>query len=149
MGVQVKTTRAGDGRQPPPGSTVKVHYTGTLTNGKKFDSSRDRNEPFTFKIGKGQVRGAASCLPCICRTLRARGGGGVGAGGALKVQGGWIGCMAAGWDGRGESWPGTVHHDSSGSPCTRRLCVSVVRLAAEDAEMSDLLLRIDALCPLV
>lgn len=56
MGVTKETIKAGDGVTfPQRGQRVHVHYTGTLTNGKKFDSSRDRGQPFSFTIGRGEV----------------------------------------------------------------------------------------------
>ena len=45
----------GDGDSPQKGQTVVVHYTGTLENGTKFDSSYDRNSPLEFRIGEGQM----------------------------------------------------------------------------------------------
>ena len=54
-GLQYRDEVVGTGDSPKAGQQVTVHYTGTLTNGKKFDSSRDRKQPFTFIIGVGQV----------------------------------------------------------------------------------------------
>ncbi|MDY6805520.1 MAG: FKBP-type peptidyl-prolyl cis-trans isomerase [Cyanobacteriota bacterium] len=54
-GLKYVEITEGDGASPSKGQTVTVHYTGTLENGTKFDSSRDRNRPFQFKIGVGQV----------------------------------------------------------------------------------------------
>ncbi|HVR97948.1 MAG TPA: FKBP-type peptidyl-prolyl cis-trans isomerase [Thermoanaerobaculia bacterium] len=54
-GLQYAIDKPGTGAQPQAGQTVSVHYTGWLTDGTKFDSSRDRGEPFEFALGQGQV----------------------------------------------------------------------------------------------
>jgi hypothetical protein len=54
-GLKYVELKEGNGATPKTGETVVVHYTGTLEDGTKFDSSRDRNSPFQFKIGVGQV----------------------------------------------------------------------------------------------
>jgi peptidylprolyl isomerase len=54
-GLTYLITKKGTGPRPKKGETVVLHYTGTLTNGVKFDSSRDGNQPFAFKLGAGQV----------------------------------------------------------------------------------------------
>lgn len=54
-GLQYQDLKAGSGASPKAGQTVVVHYTGTLADGKKFDSSRDSNRPFSFQLGTGQV----------------------------------------------------------------------------------------------
>jgi peptidylprolyl isomerase len=54
-GLEYVDETIGKGPVPVAGQHVTVHYVGTLQNGTKFDSSRDRGEPFTFQIGKGEV----------------------------------------------------------------------------------------------
>ena len=54
-GLKYWDTKVGTGTTATAGHKVKVHYTGWLTNGKKFDSSVDRNEPFEFPLGAGRV----------------------------------------------------------------------------------------------
>lgn len=93
-GLKYKDEVPGSGPEPKPGQSVSVHYTGWLDDkgkpGKKFDSSRDRGQPFSFTIGAGQVikgwdEGVATMKPGGRRTLTippelgygARGAGGV------------------------------------------------------------------------
>lgn len=54
-GLQIEEITQGEGEPAASGQFVRVHYTGWLTNGNKFDSSRDRNEPFDFPLGRRNV----------------------------------------------------------------------------------------------
>ena len=58
-GLQFEDTVVGEGPEATPGQNVTVHYTGWLFNdgvqGAKFDSSKDRNDPFVFSLGAGMV----------------------------------------------------------------------------------------------
>jgi peptidylprolyl isomerase len=54
-GLKYSDLTVGVGAVPKPGQIVTVNYTGVLENGTKFDSSRDRDRPFSFKLGQGQV----------------------------------------------------------------------------------------------
>jgi peptidylprolyl isomerase len=54
-GLKYVDLKIGVGSMPQVGQIVTVHYTGWLTNGTKFDSSKDRNQPFEFALGRGQV----------------------------------------------------------------------------------------------
>jgi len=54
-GLEVQEMKPGTGAEAKSGQKVHVHYTGWLTDGKKFDSSVDRGQPFSFTLGAGQV----------------------------------------------------------------------------------------------
>ena len=54
-GLKYTDDQVGTGAVATPGKTAVVHYTGWLLDGTKFDSSRDRNQPFSFALGAGQV----------------------------------------------------------------------------------------------
>jgi hypothetical protein len=54
-GLRYQDVTPGQGKEATPGRAVSVHYTGWLPNGEKFDSSRDRNQPFGFTLGAGEV----------------------------------------------------------------------------------------------
>jgi FKBP-type peptidyl-prolyl cis-trans isomerase len=54
-GLRYQELTKGEGKEAGAGKVVLVHYTGWLPNGEKFDSSRDRNDPFSFTLGAGQV----------------------------------------------------------------------------------------------
>ncbi len=53
--LKIEDLKAGTGDEAKTGKRVTVHYVGTLTNGSKFDSSRDRNQGFSFELGAGKV----------------------------------------------------------------------------------------------
>lgn len=54
-GLKIEDVAVGTGTEARAGNRVAVHYVGTLLDGRKFDSSRDRGEPFSFTLGKGEV----------------------------------------------------------------------------------------------
>lgn len=55
MSLKIEDLEVGTGAEAQAGQMVTVHYTGWLTDGQKFDSSKDRNDPFVFPLGQGMV----------------------------------------------------------------------------------------------
>ena len=92
-GLRYAVIQQGEGEPARAGANVKVHYTGWLTNGYKFDSSRDRDQAFTFPLGGGRVirgwdLGVAGMLPGEKRILIIPPGLGYGSRGAGPIPGG-------------------------------------------------------------
>lgn len=88
--LQIEDQVVGEGDEAVAGQTVEVHYTGWLTDGTKFDSSHDRDETFSFKLGAGQViqgwdQGVAGMKVGGTRKLTIPSGMGYGASGAGGV----------------------------------------------------------------
>jgi peptidylprolyl isomerase len=69
-GLQYTDLKVGKGAKPKPGQTAVVHYTGTFPDGKKFDSSRDRGQPFEFALGQ---HGVIACWDEAVATMRVGG----------------------------------------------------------------------------
>ena len=69
-GLKYTDLKVGKGSKPRAGQTAIVHYTGTLTDGKKFDSSRDRGQPFEFVLG---THGVITCWDEAVATMRVGG----------------------------------------------------------------------------
>ena len=92
-GLRYAVIQQGEGEPARAGASVKVHYTGWMTNGYKFDSSRDRGQPFAFPLGQGRVirgwdLGVAGMLPGEKRILVIPPGLGYGSRGAGPIPGG-------------------------------------------------------------
>ena len=89
-GLKYLDLKVGEGSEAASGNVVEVHYTGRLENGTKFDSSLDRQEPYTFRLGAGEViegwdQGVAGMKVGGSRTLTIPPALGYGSGGAGGV----------------------------------------------------------------
>jgi FKBP-type peptidyl-prolyl cis-trans isomerase FklB len=63
-GIQYQVLKEGEGRQPNPNSNIKAHYRGSLLNGKEFDSSYKRNQPFTARLTQ-LIKGWQDVIPMM------------------------------------------------------------------------------------
>lgn len=63
-GIQYEVLKEGEGKQPHPNSTIRAHYRGSLLNGKEFDSSYKRNQPFTARLTQ-LIKGWQQVIPMM------------------------------------------------------------------------------------